>query len=149
MSNLPALLNWDSTRDALHQAAQVLNAIKVPSVARQPNALHHSLSVSASGLNIGELNFGGVLSLDFGVQGDLLPDFPQIHWSKGNDEFAIPLAGYTQKTLLEAVVKHLAEFGYQVNPRLDEMQGDTIFQIHPETATQYAGALDRIYTAMS
>jgi hypothetical protein len=150
MANLPALANWEPTRDALHQAAQVLNAIKVPSVARQPNALHHSLNVSASGLNTGELNFGGVMALDFGVQGDLLPDYPQLTWSNGSgEEFAIPLAGYTQITLLDAVVKHLADYGYPVTPRTDEIKGETIFQIHPETATQYAAALDRIYTAMA
>lgn len=150
MSTLPALMNWESTRDALHQAAQVLNAIKVPSVPRQSNFLHHSLHVEPTGLHTGPLSFGGTLQLNFGVSGPLIPDYPQIHWSRGDSEsFTVPLSADTQKTLLAATLKGLADYGVQVTPRLDEIQHDKPFQIDAGQAVDYARVLNRVYTAMA
>ena len=64
MADLPALDNWDSTRDSLHRVALVLSAIKVSCVEPQPNSLQYSLSLTPSGLSTARLNVGGELRFD-------------------------------------------------------------------------------------
>ncbi|MCU0514942.1 MAG: DUF5996 family protein [Anaerolineae bacterium] len=149
MSLLPALVDWDSTRDALHQAAGVLNAIKVPAVARQPNALHHSLAVEPAGLHTGPLAFGGVLRLLF-AGGALIPDYPALQWTRAEGEsVVIPLSGDSQTTLLHALLAGLADYGITVTPRLDEIVSDVPFALEAALAADYAVALNRLYTALA
>jgi hypothetical protein len=135
--------HWQITRDTLHQATQVLNAIKVPSVARQPNALHHSLTVEAGQITTGALSFGGELIVGHHPQLALWYHPPQ------GDGFTIPLLGHNQKSLLAATLEQLALLGYAVTPRMDEMQHDTPFALDAEIANAYLGTLWQIYGALA
>ncbi len=47
---LPALLNWDTTRTTLHQAAQVIGAVRAGVAAPEPNWAHLGLRVAPEGL---------------------------------------------------------------------------------------------------
>lgn len=138
------LAHWDDTRDSLHQAAQVLNAIKVPSVNRQPNALHHSLTPDAAALRTGKLNFGGELRLDF-----LSPGGAAITYSGDNVGFSVPLADHTQKSLLQAVLDALAKIGHPVSPRMDAIEHDTPFNLDGRIIGEYVITLESIYIEMA
>lgn len=138
------LFDWEATRDALHQAAQVLNAIKVPATDRQPNALHHSLTPDAAALKTGKLNFGGELRLDFLASGGTA-----ITFSGEESGFSVPVAGHTQKSLLQAVLDALANLGHSVSPRLDAIEHDTPLQLDSNLVGNYAVTLDSIYDEMA
>ncbi len=61
---LPALTQWETTRDHLHQVAQILGKIRKAHVPAQPNALHWSLQVVPEGLTTGTTKIG-TLTLNF------------------------------------------------------------------------------------
>lgn len=138
------LANWDSTRAALHQAAQVLNAIKVPAVDRQPNALHHSLTPDSATLRTGKLNFGGELRLDL-----LAPEGAAITYSSENGGFVVPLVGQTQRSLLQAVLNELAKLGHSLTPRMEGIQFDEPLQLENHLVGEYAITLESIYVEMA
>ena len=43
---MPALANWEATRDALHQIALIMGALRVACSDPFPNDLHFSLDVT-------------------------------------------------------------------------------------------------------
>ncbi|MEP6986533.1 MAG: DUF5996 family protein, partial [Chloroflexota bacterium] len=62
--SLPALQNWDVTRQSLHLAAQVVGGIKKVSVQPLPNYAHLGLYIIKDGLTSGRLTDGGELQLN-------------------------------------------------------------------------------------
>ncbi len=79
---LPALTDWDATRRALHQAAQVVGAVRQTLCEPLPNNAHLGLFVSKKGLTTGRLGFfNGPIQLDL--------DFEQVSFlwfARGFDE---------------------------------------------------------------
>jgi hypothetical protein len=82
---IPALADWETTRDALHTAAQVLGAFQKYAATKQPNALHLALPVVDGGFSA-ELGNGtrGLLNLDRGTIDVLRPDVETV---------SLPVAG--------------------------------------------------------
>ena len=83
---LPPLTNWETTRDGLHRAAQVIGALKKTIVQPQLNALHLSLFVTSEGLTTEPLPQGGRLALNF------VRRAAEYHPAQG-EKTSIPLAG--------------------------------------------------------
>ena len=63
--SLPSLANWDATRDALHEIALVIGAIRVACTDPLSNDLHFSLDVTADGISTTRMRCGGELHFDF------------------------------------------------------------------------------------
>lgn len=64
MTNFPALINWDATRDQLNAAAAFVTAVRKACIAPQPNAGHLQLVVTLDGLSTG-VTPSGELTLGF------------------------------------------------------------------------------------
>ncbi len=140
--SLPALINWDNTRLALHQAAQVVGAIRKIGVPPQPNYAHLGLFVTPTGLSSRPLHDGGGIDLNF-AEGAVIYTCP------ANSVSAIPIIGQTQTTLTDAVLKAMHDAGHPANPdrssisATDELKSDQVL------GAEYAIALYRIYTALA
>jgi hypothetical protein len=138
---LPKLAQWDDTRTALHQAAQVLDMIRIHLVEPLPNALQHSLRVTPQGLTTRPLPFGGELQLNFARQ--------TLVYTQPGIQAAIPLMGHTQRSLADAALAAIAQAGHKLTPDLNRVPGATPFQIDPTTAADYAQTLYSVHTAFS
>lgn len=62
--DLPSLQDWDGTRDALHQIAQNIGAVRAACADPLPNDLHYSLNLKTDGFSSGIMRCGGVLTYD-------------------------------------------------------------------------------------
>ena len=56
--SLPVLQDWDETRRALHQVAQVMGVVRREVATPQPNWVHLGLQVTKQGWTTGELPIG-------------------------------------------------------------------------------------------
>lgn len=139
--SLPALAEWDATRDALHQIAQVMGAIRVACSDPMPNDLHFSLDVTAQGISTAKMRCGA-LCFDF--------ETLQFTFARGECcEFRLDAAGHSQKSLMRRL---LADFGhsvYGIQPSMKHITGDAPFEIDQGQAIAYWEALDAVYTALA
>jgi hypothetical protein len=142
MPPLPALTDWDATRAALHQAAQVIGAIREYKAAPQPNFHHLPLTVTPTGLSSGPLAVGGELMLDF-TRAHVTYTCPADTCS------VIPLNGHTQASLTEAVLTAMAEAGHPAEPARANTGGTDLLVVDRGLAGDYAEALYRIFTALA
>ncbi len=142
MARLPALDNWDSTRDALHQIALVISAIRVACAEKQPNDLQYSLDVTASGLTTSRLNIGGELQFD-------ITNLQLIYARDGRKAFILDVAGTSQKSLMSAVVGGFAALGIDISPAQTHITHEKRFEIERGLAANYVTLLDAVYTALS
>ncbi len=96
----PPLTNWEQTSHGLHQAAQVLGAIRMLTRDPVPNYLELALRIEADGLSTERLPSGGEVRLDFerGVV---------VCAPKDGRAMAVSLAGRTQASLLESILTAL------------------------------------------
>jgi hypothetical protein len=132
---------WEQTRDTLHQAAQVLSAVRVGSVPPLPNALRHSLTVTSYGVRTTPLAWGGELRLKFTGTLEYVEQ-QEVRWQ-------LALEQYTQTTLLEEVLRRLREQGQSVVPYTAAIQQTTPLLLNRESGRVLAYTLDRIYTGMA
>ncbi len=139
---LPALANWESTRQTLHQAAQVVGAIKQVSVERLPNYAHLGLYVYTDGLTSGRLSDGGELRLN-------LNQSAVIYTCPAGNVSTIALQGHTQATLTDALLKAMDAAGHPVSIDRSHVAGQTTFTLNTATAVEYQQALHSIYTAIA
>lgn len=137
---LPALANWDSTRTGLHQAAQVVGAIRKTDATPLPNYLHYALEVVPEGVTSGELapSVGGELVLNFSQRAI-------IYTNPEGTVTSVPLEGHTQVSLMDAVLATMKEPGHPVQPDRSKITGAEPFNIHPDAAREYNQALYSIY----
>jgi hypothetical protein len=137
---LPALANWDSTRTGLHQAAQVVGAIRKVDAAVLPNFLHIALEVVPQGVTSGPLapSVGGELVLNFAERAI-------IYTSPQGTVTSVPLEGHTQVTLLDAVLAAMDKAGHRVQPDRSKITGQEPLQVHPDAAREYSQAFNKIY----
>jgi hypothetical protein len=140
--SLPALSNWESTRTALHQAAQVIGGVKKAVAHPLPNYAHLGLFVVPTGVTTGKLPDGSELAVDF-TQQAITTALP------GQTPAAVPLAGHTQMTLTDALVKVLADKGHAVQPDRTKITGTSTFDVNPALANEYAPALYSIFTSIA
>ncbi|MDZ4764741.1 MAG: DUF5996 family protein [Chloroflexota bacterium] len=154
---LHALDGWETTRDALHSAAKIISAIRNLTLPRDPNHLHLAAKVTARGLSTDILPKGGEIQLDY-QDGTfrLLKD----------GLFVLPLAGTSQRALLQNVISWLRqngqfagvenadakiaallgeENGVKLSIGAGDVNDDSPLMFDPAIAAGYADAIDAIY----
>ncbi len=135
---LPALLNWDTTRTTLHQAAQVIGAVRAGVAAPEPNWAHLGLRVAPEGLTTGVLPAVGELVLDFRMLTILYKPTTQ-------DRVNFALAEHSQVSLANAIETTLIGLGHPTVLKRDKITSDTNFNMDEETAADYARVLFLLY----
>lgn len=140
---LPALQNWDATRQSLHLAAQVVGGIKKVSVLPLPNYAHLGLYVYKDGLTSGRLSDGGELELNF-AQSIIIYTCPKGEVS------TVSMQGHTQTSLTDAVLKAMTDAGHSAN-NVDRAQivDQTALSVDAKTSAEYQQALYSIYSAIA
>lgn len=139
---LPALSNWEATRDALHQIALIMGAVRVACSDSLPNDLHFSLDMTADGMSTAELNCGGVLDFNFN---DL-----QLTFSRGGRQvFALDVVGHSQISLMSRLLEQLNDDGCGVQPSMKHITSESAFTIDQGQALDYATTLSAVFTALA
>ena len=129
--SLPELINWNDTRQALHQALTALLLVRINALDPLPNALRHSMIPTPDGVTTGKLKFGGTLSLNYARQ--------TLQYSEDDKAgFMLQLKGHSQRSLAEAVLEELREFGHSIKADLSMAESTTAFSIDPQKALEYA-----------
>ncbi len=139
---LPALSNWDSTKTALHQAAQVIGGVRKVVVQPQPNYAHLGLFVDRKGVTTGKLPDGSELVLDF-TQQAILYNRP------GANSLSIALNGQTQVELVDTLIKALKDAGSRAELDRSKLAATDKLDPNPAVASEYTAALNSIYTAIA
>ena len=139
---LPALINWEETRSALHQVTQVVGAIRVASSDALANDLQYSVSVTDRGVSTTPLNVGGELMFDFGT-------FQLRFANARGDDFMIDARGYNQKSLMQAVLDEFSERDIQLEPSMKHITNESPFAVDMSIAQDYVKVLDIVYTALA
>lgn len=140
--SLPSLANWDATRDALHEIALVLGAIRVACSDPLPNDLHFSLDVTADGASTTRMRCGGELHFDL--------ESLQLKFVRGDCVvFRLNVAGLSQITLLRRLLACFGDCGYGIRPSMKDITSETEFAIDGEVAESYALALNAAYTDLA
>lgn len=131
---LPYLFDWTSTRVGLHQAAQVIGAVRAAVATPEPNWTHVALRVVPEGLTTGALPEFGEMMLDFNTQAIVFSPF-------NHDPVGFALALHTQQSLAQAVVAGLQSLGFPLELDHSKLKGDTFFDLDPRTVTDYGRIL--------
>ncbi|MCY4465272.1 MAG: DUF5996 family protein [Chloroflexi bacterium] len=139
---LPALLDWDDTRDALHQVALVLSAIRVAASDKLPNDLQFSLRVTSSGFSTGELPTGATLSFETSaLQLLYVRDWLRV--------FTLGLPEHTPQTLLRALTRGFRRSGFEIEPASKHSNAGLALAIDPQQANAYARALHSLAAVLA
>ncbi len=141
--SLPRLTEWTATRDALHQAMQVLRAARKLGVQEQPNWLHLATIPQRRGASTGELSLGGSMHLDYARAA--------VTWrADGVEQFAIPLEGTNQRALFEDVFDRLRDLGHAgLDPDRAKVTRDEPFALQRSAGEAYAEAQWRLFEAIA
>jgi hypothetical protein len=143
--SLPRLEGWQDhpTRDALHQAMQVLRSARKAGVARQPNYLHLATLPERRGASSGPLSLGGSLHLDYARAA--------LTWHvDGVEHFSVDLAGRSQRTLFETVFAQLRDLGHDhFAPDMAKVTRDEPLEVERGPAEAYAEAQWRMFEALA
>jgi hypothetical protein len=131
---LPALSNWGTTRTALHQAAQVVGAVRAAVAAPEPNWAHLGLRVLPEGLTTGVLPAIGELVLDFRT-------LTILYKPTNQHQVGFALAQHSQISLADAVENTLNALGHSTALKRDKITSDTVFDMDADTAADYARVL--------
>lgn len=166
MNRLPALEPWGPTAHGLHAAAQLLGAIR--QLVREPvaNYLELALRIERAGLATEALPAGGAVRLDFGRAA-------LVYTCPAGDEHPFPLAGHSQVSLFEALLRELHAHGdslappqpgetyvramlvaldakgHALRPQGGELTSDAPLAVDPAISAAYGAALDRVFTAVA
>ncbi|MYD08997.1 MAG: hypothetical protein F4X02_03040 [Chloroflexi bacterium] len=139
---LPSLSNWEATRDALHQIALIVGAVRVACVDPLPNDLHFSLDLTDSGFSTSTLCCGGVLEFDLTSR--------ELRFSRcGAAVFQLSAQGHTQISLARALVAIFQDSGYSIAPSMKRITGSSALEIDVALSKDYLRALNRIYSALA
>ena len=139
---LPALIEWEGTRDALHQIALVMGAIRVACADPLPNDLHFSLDASAGGLSTGALKCGGALHFDF--------EMLRLAYAIGDNKvFSLDIEGQSQISLTRRLLAAIGEVGCRSQPSMKCIKSDKPFAVDRAQATAYAATLRAVFTTLS
>lgn len=139
---LPALVNWEATRDALHQIALIMGAARVACSDQLPNDLQFSLDLTAEGISTTAMNCGGVLQFNFNSL--------QLTFTRGGGRvFSEDAAGHSQISLMSRLLDRLDDCGCNVQPSMKYITHETAFTIDRSQALDYATMLDAVFTALA
>ena len=139
---LPSLTDWEVTREALHQAALVLSPIKKLGVDPDEKFFHHvALHVAPEGLTTGTTASGGLLLNFMAGTVSYIP-------LKGQS-LSISLAGHTQISLMDAILKTMEQSGMKIEPDRGKINHDSPLHIDLHQASDYASVLNTVYRALS
>ncbi|MCY3780917.1 MAG: DUF5996 family protein [Chloroflexi bacterium] len=139
---LPGLLNWEHTRDALHQIAQVVGAVRSACSNPLPNDLHYSLDLTATGFSSTTMRCGGVLDFNFYT---LRLSFCRC----GRTVFSLDVRGHSQVTLARKLLATFADCGYSIAPSMKHITQDRTLKIDPSQAMDSLHALNALYRALA
>lgn len=131
---LPALAEWGNTRLNLHQAAQVIGAVRAAVAEPEPNWGHLGLRVVPDGLTTGVLPGVGEMLLDFKTLAVLYKPGSQ-------DPVEFTLARYSQVTLADAVEQTLDALDHPVTLKRNKITGTSLWEIKADLAADYARVL--------
>ena len=134
---LPKLTNWDTTRTALHQAAQVVGAVRAAVATPEPNWGHLGLLIVPDGLTTGVLSIGELI-LDFRT-------LTILYNPTNQDQVSFTLARHSQKSLADAIENALTRSGHPTVLKRDRITGDSAFDMNAEAAADYARVLFLLY----
>ncbi len=140
---LPSLNDWDTTRDSLHRAAQVVSAIRKAFIKPQPNALQLSLFVTPTGVSTGVLPGGNEFSVDF-------VDATLNYRESSGQVLRISLEKHHQQGALVALVSSMKTVQFQTTQLV--VKGgftDKPFEIDRKLAADYATALFAVYSSIA
>jgi Family of unknown function (DUF5996) len=159
---LSPLDHWEPTSHSLHQAAQILGAIRMLTRDPVPNYLELALRIEPDGLSTERLPSGGEVRLDFerGVV---------VCAPKDGRAMAVTLAGRTQASLLESILTALNAQGQSLVAQKDgsfsaaflaalqaknhpligsvEIGGTQPLEVDRALGADYARLLNRVFTA--
>ena len=139
---LPTLKNWETTRDALHQIALVVGAIRVACSDPLPNDLHFSLDLTATGFSTKTMRCGGVLHFDLNT---LRMSFTRCDKAV----FTLDIGGHSQISLTRKLLAIFADCGYSITPSMKLITHDANLDIDSALAQDYMRTLDGVYTALA
>jgi hypothetical protein len=140
--SLPALSNWDSTRPGLHQAAQILGAIRKTVAQPLPNYAHLGLYVTPEGVTTGSLPFGGELSLEFAGRS-------VVYTPVDGDAHYTSLSSHSQSSLTDAVLGVLKDMGNNIALDHSKLSGMQPLDVQMDVAADYAEALYSVHSAIA
>ncbi|HLV36689.1 MAG TPA: DUF5996 family protein [Spirillospora sp.] len=140
--SLPAYADWKDAKPALHQAAQVLNVIRVASHDPLPNALRHSLRPIPSGATTDALNFGGTLTLNY-------TDGAIIYSEAGQETFRAALTGKSQTALFNTVLGGIQQAGHTLDPDRARITGTEPLNLDLTQAKLYAEVQWRMFQMLA
>lgn len=135
--SLPTLSDWNTTREGLHQASQVIGAVRAAVAAPEPNWTHLGLTVLPQGLSTGKLPSVGELVLEFTT-------LTIVYHPPDHDPAGFALALHTQRSLADAVEQGVAALGHPVALPRDRLTGETVFDFDPRLAADYARVLHSV-----
>ena len=139
---LPSLMNWENTRDGLHQVAQVVGAVRVACSDPLPNDLHFSLDMTSSGFSSTTMRCGGVLEFNF--------DTLRLSFTRCDKTiFALEVQGNSQVSLTHKLLAAFADCGYSIAPSMKHITHEEELAIDPALARDSLSALDAMYTALA
>ncbi|MFC1959204.1 DUF5996 family protein [Chloroflexota bacterium] len=138
---LPALEQWDDTRQGLHQAAQIIGAIRRAVSSPEPNWMHLGLAAIPVGLTTGGTDVGEWI-LNF-AQGKIFYDTP------AGAKHELALVGQTQQSLAIAVERTLQAAGFAGKLDHEKLAGNTELVVDLAQAADYAVALHLIWAALN
>ncbi len=148
MNQFPKLENATDDLRQLHRAAGVLGAINQFDRMPETNHLEQTLRVERSGLSTGQLPSGHTFALDL-ERLELRADQARIGLhglgQRGLLEAALNATGLAQD--VPAFVAGLEAKGVPVDTA--DLLNDAPIQVNPSVATDYAGVLWRVFTAIS
>jgi hypothetical protein len=131
---LPTLSNWTNTRTALHQAAQVIGAVRAAVAEPEPNWVHLGLHPVVNGLSTGELPGMGEVVLDF-------RKLTLAYQSDHQPATLLPLSQHTQTTLADVLEQTLAQAGHAITLKRDNIAGAIPLAPDAAMAVDYAQVL--------
>lgn len=154
--SLPVLANWNITAHSLHQAAELLGAVRRFVLPHVPNWLELALKVIPEGVSTDKLPTGGEVVLDFGQAAF-------VYRGRNGGTTTIPLADHSQQTLFRSLLVALqaddfadllagvpeSELPAAVLQKRPPFAGDTPLLVDVEQAGAYADVLYTMFTGIA
>lgn len=140
--NLPALLDWERSRDGLHQIAQIIGAVRSACSDPLPNDLQYSLDLTATGFSSTKMRCGGALTYDAFTE--------RLCFSRaGNTIFKLDVKGHTQKSLMHKLLAVFVDCGYAIEPSMKHITHDDGFAIDAAASRECVRAYNAVFTSLA
>lgn len=139
---LPPNMDWQNTKNGLHQAAQVVSAFRKATIDPLPNHLHHSLTPTQNGVRTGAMKNLEEFSLNY-------PALTITYTRNKSEAFSIDLAGHSQSSLFEAISAQLQDHNNEgIAPQKPDFATDE-FILNADHATAFASMNWQMFEAIA